>query len=105
MPETTTREEIARAVDAPETFDKPFFGERFNLENARSFKPDVTMEPVGIMEALSDTEEWLNWARHFGPTSYWTRAWTRLINMSPQYGQSLTCDSAAFMASLVVRSK
>jgi hypothetical protein len=57
MPETTTREEIARAVDAPETFDKPFFGERFNLENARSFKPDVTMEPVGIMEALSDTED------------------------------------------------
>jgi hypothetical protein len=27
------------------------------------------MEPVGIMEALSDTHEWLNWTRHFGPIS------------------------------------
>lgn len=27
-------------------------------------------------------------------------AWTRLINMSPQEGQSLTCDSTAFIASL-----
>jgi hypothetical protein len=27
------------------------------------------MEPVGILEALSDTEEWLNWTRHFGPIS------------------------------------
>jgi hypothetical protein len=40
MLETT---EIARAVDAPWTFDKPFFGERFNLENVRSFKPDITI--------------------------------------------------------------
>jgi glyoxylase-like metal-dependent hydrolase (beta-lactamase superfamily II) len=37
------QEEIARAVDAPAIFDKPFFGERFNLENMRSFKPDVTI--------------------------------------------------------------
>jgi len=37
------QEEIARVVDAPGTFDKPFFGERFNLENVRSFKPDVTV--------------------------------------------------------------
>jgi TnpA family transposase len=27
------------------------------------------MEPVGILEALSDTEEWLNWTKHFGPIS------------------------------------
>ncbi len=27
------------------------------------------MEPVGILDALSDTEEWLNWTRHFGPIS------------------------------------
>jgi hypothetical protein len=27
------------------------------------------MEPVGILEALSDTQEWLNWTRHFGPLS------------------------------------
>src|SRR5215469_5685985 len=37
------QEEIARAVDAPRIFDRPFFGERFNLENVRSFKPDVTI--------------------------------------------------------------
>ena len=37
------QEEIAHAVDAPGTFDKRFFGERFNLENVRGFKPDVTI--------------------------------------------------------------
>jgi glyoxylase-like metal-dependent hydrolase (beta-lactamase superfamily II) len=35
------QEELAREVDAPGTFDKQFFGQRFNLENVRSFKPDV----------------------------------------------------------------
>jgi glyoxylase-like metal-dependent hydrolase (beta-lactamase superfamily II) len=37
------QEEITRLVDAPRIFDKPFFGERFNVENVRSFKPDVTI--------------------------------------------------------------
>jgi glyoxylase-like metal-dependent hydrolase (beta-lactamase superfamily II) len=37
------QEELAREADAPGTFDKQFFGERFNLENVRSFKPDVTI--------------------------------------------------------------
>ena len=37
------REELVREVDAPGTFDKQFFGERFNLENVRSFRPDVTI--------------------------------------------------------------
>jgi hypothetical protein len=27
------------------------------------------MTPVGIMEALLDTEDWLNWTKHFGPIS------------------------------------
>lgn len=27
------------------------------------------MRPVGILEALADTEHWLNWTRHFGPVS------------------------------------
>jgi TnpA family transposase len=27
------------------------------------------MEPVGILEALSDTQEWLDWTGHFGPIS------------------------------------
>jgi hypothetical protein len=27
------------------------------------------MQPIGILEALSDTEEWLNWTMHFGPIS------------------------------------
>ncbi len=37
------REELTRETDAPGTFDKQFFGERFNLENVRSFRPDVTI--------------------------------------------------------------
>jgi glyoxylase-like metal-dependent hydrolase (beta-lactamase superfamily II) len=37
------QEELDRIVDAPGAFDKPFFGERFNLDNVRSFKPDVTI--------------------------------------------------------------
>jgi glyoxylase-like metal-dependent hydrolase (beta-lactamase superfamily II) len=37
------QEELTREVDAPGTFDKPFFGERFSLENVRSFKPDITI--------------------------------------------------------------
>jgi hypothetical protein len=27
------------------------------------------MAPVGILEALADTEHWLGWTRHFGPVS------------------------------------
>src|SRR5215210_5376732 len=27
------------------------------------------MTPVGILEALADTEHWLGWTRHFGPVS------------------------------------
>jgi hypothetical protein len=27
------------------------------------------MRPVGILEALADTEHWLGWTRHFGPVS------------------------------------
>ena len=25
--------------------------------------------PAGVLEALADTEHWLNWTRHFGPVS------------------------------------
>ena len=38
------REEIAREVGAPGVFDKKFFGQRFNLDDVRSFKPDVTID-------------------------------------------------------------
>ena len=38
------QEEIARELDAPGIFAKRFFGERFNLEDVRSFKPDITIE-------------------------------------------------------------
>jgi glyoxylase-like metal-dependent hydrolase (beta-lactamase superfamily II) len=37
-------EEIAREVGAPGVFDKNFFGERFSLDDVRSFKPDVTVD-------------------------------------------------------------
>ena len=38
------QEEIAREVEAPGNFGKQFFGERFNLDDVRSFKPDVTID-------------------------------------------------------------
>ncbi len=38
------QEEVARELDAPGIFAKRFFGERFNLEDVRSFKPDITIE-------------------------------------------------------------
>lgn len=37
-------EEIAREVDAPGNFGKQFFGERFSLDDVRSFKPDITID-------------------------------------------------------------
>src|SRR5580658_2620362 len=38
------QEEIAHAVDQPGKFDRQFFGERFSLDDVRSFKPDVTID-------------------------------------------------------------
>ena len=38
------QEEIARDVGAAGGFDKQFFGERFKLEDIRSFKPDVAVD-------------------------------------------------------------
>jgi len=38
------QEEVAREVGAPGIFGKQFFGERFTLENVRSFKPDVAID-------------------------------------------------------------
>ena len=38
------QEEVARELDGPGTLAKPFFGERFNVGDVRSFKPDVTID-------------------------------------------------------------
>jgi glyoxylase-like metal-dependent hydrolase (beta-lactamase superfamily II) len=38
------QEEIAHDLNGPENFDKHFFGERFSLEDVRSFKPDVLID-------------------------------------------------------------
>lgn len=38
------QEEIALDLGAPNTFAKYFFGERFSLDDVRSFKPDVTID-------------------------------------------------------------
>jgi glyoxylase-like metal-dependent hydrolase (beta-lactamase superfamily II) len=38
------QDEIAREVDAPGNFGKQFFGERFSLDDVRSFKPDITID-------------------------------------------------------------
>jgi glyoxylase-like metal-dependent hydrolase (beta-lactamase superfamily II) len=37
------QEEIALDVNAPDTFAKYFFGDRFRVDDVRSFKPDVTI--------------------------------------------------------------
>ena len=37
-------EELARSAGAPGGFNKPFFGERFNIDDILSFKPDVTID-------------------------------------------------------------
>jgi hypothetical protein len=33
------------------------------------------MTPVGILDVLSDTEQWLNWTRHFGRYQTMTANW------------------------------
>jgi glyoxylase-like metal-dependent hydrolase (beta-lactamase superfamily II) len=38
------QEEIAGETNGPESIGKHFFGERFNLEDVRNFKPDATMD-------------------------------------------------------------
>jgi glyoxylase-like metal-dependent hydrolase (beta-lactamase superfamily II) len=38
------QEEIAREMDAPGNYASQFFGERFSLDDVRSFKPDVTID-------------------------------------------------------------
>ena len=37
-------EEIARSAAAPGVFGKPFFGERFSIDDVLSFKPDFTID-------------------------------------------------------------
>jgi glyoxylase-like metal-dependent hydrolase (beta-lactamase superfamily II) len=38
------QEELTRELDAPGNFGKQFFGERFSLDDVRSFKPDVMID-------------------------------------------------------------
>jgi glyoxylase-like metal-dependent hydrolase (beta-lactamase superfamily II) len=38
------REEIARSTATPGVFNKPFFGERFSIDNVLNFKPDLTID-------------------------------------------------------------
>lgn len=38
------QEEISRGVNQPGRFDRQFFGEKFSLDDVRSFKPDVTID-------------------------------------------------------------
>src|SRR5262245_38675193 len=37
-------EEIARSATAPGVFNRPFFGERFSIDDVLSFKPDLTID-------------------------------------------------------------
>jgi glyoxylase-like metal-dependent hydrolase (beta-lactamase superfamily II) len=38
------QEEVARELNAPGTFAKQFFGERFDFEDVRSYKPDIGID-------------------------------------------------------------
>jgi glyoxylase-like metal-dependent hydrolase (beta-lactamase superfamily II) len=38
------QEEFERELDGPEVFGRPFFGQRFSLEDVRSYKPDSTID-------------------------------------------------------------
>jgi len=38
------QEEIASEINAPESIGKHFFGERFNLQDVRNFRPDATID-------------------------------------------------------------
>jgi glyoxylase-like metal-dependent hydrolase (beta-lactamase superfamily II) len=38
------REELSRSAGAPQAFAKRFFGERFDLDDVTTFKPDVTID-------------------------------------------------------------
>jgi TnpA family transposase len=53
-------EPVVKRLRARESADGAAFLER--LLKAR-------MVPAGVLEALADTEHWLNWTRHFGPVS------------------------------------
>jgi glyoxylase-like metal-dependent hydrolase (beta-lactamase superfamily II) len=37
-------EEIAHSASTPDVFNKPFFGERFNIDDVLSFKPDIMID-------------------------------------------------------------
>ncbi|HET9107133.1 MAG TPA: Tn3 family transposase [Steroidobacteraceae bacterium] len=53
-------EPVVKRLRAREVADGAAFLER--LLKAR-------LAPAGVLEALADTEHWLNWTRHFGPVS------------------------------------
>lgn len=53
-------EPVVKRLRAREAADGAAFLER--LLKAR-------LAPAGVLEALADTEHWLNWTRHFGPVS------------------------------------
>ena len=53
-------EPVVKRLRARETAEGAAFLERL-------LKPRMT--PVGILDALADTEHWLGWTRHFGPVS------------------------------------
>ena len=53
-------EPVVKRLRAREAADGTAFLERL-------LKP--RMVPVGVLEALADTEHWLDWTRHFGPVS------------------------------------
>jgi hypothetical protein len=45
------------------------------LERFEKLLKEPMEQLVGILETLSDTEEWFSWTKHFGPISSNDRSW------------------------------
>jgi len=59
------------------------------------------MIPVGILDVLADTEEWLNWTRHFGPISGHD---SKLANPAERYVVTTFCYGFDFGPTQTSRS-
>lgn len=83
-------EPVVKRLRAREAADGAAFLER--LLKAR-------LVPAGVLEALADTEHWLNWTRHFGPVSGFEakldRARERYVATAFCYGCGLGPSQAA----------
>ena len=85
-------EPVVKRLRAREAADGAAFLER--LFKAR-------LVPAGVLEALADTEHWLNWTRHFGPVSGFE---TKLERPRERYVATIFCYGCGLGPSQAARS-